>query len=634
YPYTFYAYGSRVKGTARQFSDLDICYQEDIPLSIISDIREELEESNLPFSMELRLLRHLGVKVNYVQNITDIDDKIIAKAEKEKKSEKEISNHYTKAYLANLIRYNISFPNYLPRVTDYIPQIQTFIASLLAKEAAYCQEGEVFFRIGENGEYGKLSGQDLEIFGNQTIDIHGGGNDLLFPHHENERIQYLAHNNKELSKEKYGANVLRYLIINTHYNQVINFNEELIQQGVNYIHKIENLFKRLQFYLYTEKIKVLEKESQTSTEVITSLLNNLNTVRVLYLLEEVIAFLNKSINQGQKTENFLIAISDFYFILTLLGFKFNLSPYNLATKLLIKKWQKLRTEDKQDRIIYIGKAQNLKDRVKSYFSLASTNYFCQQIHDLTIIITANVKEALILEQNLIKKHQPRFNILLKDSHYYPYLEITQEENPRYKIVRKIDSKKKSEYFGPFPDGSKAREILQLLERLFPLAKCKGNLAKPCFYYTIDQCSGHCWQKVGNAYYENIKQGVRKFFAGKTQEIKAKIKKSLTKNINNLAFEIARKEKKILDNIDFFTSQQNVEFLNRENCDFGVNKNDTIQTYLYQFYQNNLPPQVLYLSEKIAEEELLSEKFGFSLQVPTRGKKKKIVELARENAQQA
>lgn len=172
-----------------------------------------------------------------------------------------------------------------------------------------------------------------------------------------------------------------------------------------------------------------------------------------------------------------------------------------------------------------------------------------------------------MEQNLIKKHQPRFNVLLKDSNYYPYLEITAEKNPRYKVVRKIDPRKKSEYFGPFPDGSKAREILQLLERLFPLAKCKGNLGKPCFYYTIGQCSGHCWQKVASSYYEQTCHQIRQFFHGKTQEIKKKIQSSLRKNIKDLAFEIAQKEKKILDNIDFFTSKQNVEFQQSSDYDF-------------------------------------------------------------------
>src|SRR5436190_22277871 len=122
-------------------------------------------------------------------------------------------------------------------------------------------------------------------------------------------------------------------------------------------------------------------------------------------------------------------------------------------------------KDKTGNIIYVGKAQNIKKRVSSYFLNSPDNYFYQQIHSLNTIITNNVKEALILEQNLIKKYQPRFNVLLKDSHYYPYLEVTGGENARYKVVRKINQVSPNEYFEPFPDGTKAREILQLLERL-------------------------------------------------------------------------------------------------------------------------------------------------------------------------
>src|SRR6185312_130360 len=236
-----------------------------------------------------------------------------------------------------------------------------------------------------------------------------------------------------------------------------------------------------------------------------------------------------------------------------------------------------------------------------YFLNSSDNYFYQQIHSLNTITTNNEKEALILEQNLIKKYQPRFNVLLKDSHYYPYLEITREENPRYKVVRKINPTSLNEYYGPFPDGSKAREILQLLERLFPLAKCKGNLGKPCFYYTINQCSGHCWQVVDKSYYESIREEIRKFFSGKTHNVKQKIKNSLQKNIANLAFEIAHKEKKILDNIDFFTSKQNVELSQNNspkseenNCDFlGIHyqevseKESVISLFLFLYRYGRL-----------------------------------------------
>ena len=161
----------------------------------------------------------------------------------------------------------------------------------------------------------------------------------------------------------------------------------------------------------------------------------------------------------------------------------------------------------------------------------------------------------------------------------PYLEITNEKNPRYKLVRKITPGRKGEYFGPFPDGSKVREILQLLERLFPLAKCKGDLGKPCFYYTIGQCSGHCWQEIEPSYYEKVCDQIRQFFHGKTQNIKKKIQSSFQKNIKELAFEIAHKEKKILDNIDFFTSKQNVDLTKDENCDFlGIYSRENVVVF--------------------------------------------------------
>lgn len=114
------------------------------------------------FDVLHRLLLTLNIKVNYVQNITDIDDKIIAKAHREKTSEKKISNHYTKTYLANLVRYNILFPQHFPLVSNYIPEIKKFIEQLLEKEHAYQSEQEVFFRVEGNKKYGELSGQKLE----------------------------------------------------------------------------------------------------------------------------------------------------------------------------------------------------------------------------------------------------------------------------------------------------------------------------------------------------------------------------------------------------------------------------------------------------------------------------------------
>lgn len=376
------------------------------------------------FDVLHRLLLSLKIKVNYVQNITDIDDKIIAQSQKEGKSERELSTHYTWAYLNNLINYNILFPTALPRVTNFIFPIQTFIADLEKKGSAYFRGGEVFFRIGQNPEYGTLSGQNLaqlkestrqitklnkendqdfvlwkktttglvwnspwgkgrpgwhtecvvfiqQFFAGKTIDIHGGGNDLLFPHHENERIQYLSHNHKELSRiwfhvahlhwqeqkmskslgnvilakhfaHKYGTNVFRYLILSSTYKQVINFNEKLIQQAVSYTQKIKNLLKRLAFYLYAEKIKVEKDPIYLPPQaIINCLLDDLNTAQALFWLEKVMVNLNQKITQKENGSDLQIAIADFFFILELLGFKFKLPSYDLKTKLLIQQWQKL-----------------------------------------------------------------------------------------------------------------------------------------------------------------------------------------------------------------------------------------------------------------------------------------------------
>lgn len=139
-------------------------------------------------------------------------------------------------------------------------------------------------------------------------------------------------------QQKYGANVFRYLILNSHYNQVINFSEELVNQAVDYTRKIKNLLKKLNFYLYTEKIKINQQLPPQREAIINSLLNNLNTIKVLFFFEQTINSLNKIIDKREKNGGELSKIiSDFYFILNILGFKFSTPTYDLATKLLIKK---------------------------------------------------------------------------------------------------------------------------------------------------------------------------------------------------------------------------------------------------------------------------------------------------------
>ena len=145
----------------------------------------------------------------------------------------------------------------------------------------------------------------------------------------------------------HGINVFRYLVLNSHYNQVINFSEELVQQAKDYVQKIKNLGKKLYFYFYLEKMKARSITTTQSKEVIESLLNNFNTIKVFYFLEKIITFLNKNIDQKKTNgQEFQETVSDFFFILNILGFKFEFPNYNLRTKLLINKWQRLRREKK------------------------------------------------------------------------------------------------------------------------------------------------------------------------------------------------------------------------------------------------------------------------------------------------
>lgn|SRR6185437_3111273 len=141
--------------------------------------------------------------------------------------------------------------------------------------------------------------------------------------------------------EKYGTNVLRYLILNSHYYQVINLQESLIQQGVDYIQRITNLLKKVNFYLYLNKSNPSEEKIALSEEfrqeTVNHLLNNLNTIKVLYQLEKIINFLNKNLSEEKTLPETEKAINNFHFILNILGFKFELPIYDFSDKLLIKK---------------------------------------------------------------------------------------------------------------------------------------------------------------------------------------------------------------------------------------------------------------------------------------------------------
>lgn len=204
-----------------------------------------------------------------------------------------------------------------------------------------------------------------------------------------------------------------------------------------------------------------------------------------------------------------------------------------------------------NQVLYVGKAKNLRNRVSSYFNNVynyKTTRLVQEITRLETIITKTEKESLILEHNLIKQYKPKYNILLNDDKHYPYIVITKEQDPQYLYVRNLH-KKYARYYGPFPDGSHAREIIKVLERLYPLRRCKGNLGKPCLYYHINQCSGACFKTLPKEYYTAMIKKVHAFFKGNFNETKELLEKRMLQAASNLQFEEAQKLKLLIRNLD-------------------------------------------------------------------------------------
>ncbi|WHQ36413.1 excinuclease ABC subunit UvrC [Spiroplasma sp. SV19] len=320
-----------------------------------------------------------------------------------------------------------------------------------------------------------------------------------------------------------------------------------------------------------------------------------------------------------------------------------------------------------NQVLYVGKAKNLRSRVSSYFNKVynyKTTRLVQEITRLETIITKTEKEALILEHNLIKQYKPKYNILLNDDKHYPYIVITKEQDPQYLYVRNVHNKY-ARCYGPFPEGSHAREIIKVLERLYPLRRCKGNLGKPCLYYHINQCSGACFKTVPKEYYTAMIKKVHAFFKGNFNETKELLEKRMLQAADNLQFEEAQKLKLLLRNLDWTLSSQTVEMLNQDD-DLDVislyqtdhnlllttlfyragklsykdyeyyqvtmedNYQELYRLYLQNIYQKNILPTKIIVNETIALPEL-NLLFDNRVFHPQTKAEKTIMRLATDNS---
>lgn len=322
-------------------------------------------------------------------------------------------------------------------------------------------------------------------------------------------------------------------------------------------------------------------------------------------------------------------------------------------------------KNKDGVIIYVGKAKNLKRRLKSYFTrtvTGKTAMLVEDIDDFEYIVTSSELESLILEITLIKKYDPKYNILLKDDKTYPYIELTKEKYPRLKVVRNASRKTNHKLFGPYPNVTAARKTVLMLNRLYPLRKCEHLPKKECLYYHIHECLGYCIKDIDPNEILAMTEEITRFLNGNNKEIIEKIKMEMEKASNNLNFERALELKNMLNDIDITLTKQKIDLKNNYNLDlfaftkeenylsiivffirdgllfgrshdllssFGEASEDLLR-YIINFYEKNLKPKEILVPEEI-DSDLLSEYLKLKVTTPKRGDLKKLLDLAKENA---
>lgn len=324
-------------------------------------------------------------------------------------------------------------------------------------------------------------------------------------------------------------------------------------------------------------------------------------------------------------------------------------------------------KDKHGTVIYVGKSKMLKNRVRSYFTGANdqkTQRLVQEIIDFEYIVTSSEIEALILEMNLIKKYDPKYNILLKDDKSYPYLKITNERHPRLIITRKV-LKDKARYFGPYPNVLAARETKKLLDRLYPLRKCNNPSGKYCLYYHLGQCLACAEDPPSKRFYQEITQEIASFLKGGHKKIKQTIEKKMYQSSEALNFERAKELRDQLAHIDAVMEQQKMTLEDRTDRDifnFSYDKGwmcvqvffirqgklierdvsifpffdeptDVFTTFVARFYlhQNHLKPKQVLVPAPI-EYDMLKVLLKIDVAIPYRGRKKELLDLAGKNAE--
>lgn len=323
-------------------------------------------------------------------------------------------------------------------------------------------------------------------------------------------------------------------------------------------------------------------------------------------------------------------------------------------------------KDKQGTAIYVGKAKVLKNRVRSYFTGShdgKTLRLVGEIVDFEYIVTSSNLEALILELNLIKKHDPKYNIQLKDDKTYPFIKITAEKQPRLLITRNV-KKDKGKYFGPYPNAQSAHETKKLLDRMYPLRKCSNMPDKVCLYYHMGQCLAPCVKEVTEEQNKEIVDEIIKFLNGGHKEVRSELEIKMYEASEKLEFERAKELRDQIAHIDAIMEKQKMimsDLVDRDVFGYAVDKGwmcvqvffvrkgklierdvsmfpiydepeEGFLTFIGQFYENSshFKPKEIVVPGSI-DSELVERFLEVEATQPKRGKKKDLVELANKNA---
>ncbi len=324
-------------------------------------------------------------------------------------------------------------------------------------------------------------------------------------------------------------------------------------------------------------------------------------------------------------------------------------------------------KNSENEIIYIGKAKNLKNRVRSYFRgthEGKTELLVKEIVDFETIITATDKESLLLEITLIKKHQPKYNIKLKQGTSYPYLKITNERDPQLIITSEV-KKDGGIYFGPYPNVYAASETQHFIQKIYPLRRCNGSQKRACLYYHMGQCLGPCDHEVPVEEYKAQIENIKRFLNGDVKEVKKELRAKMMQAAAEQVYERAAEYRDQIHYIETTVERQNIitnDYTTRDVFSFYMNKGwisiqvffirqatlikreatifpcydspeEELASYIVQFYQeeNHLLPKEILVPQEV-ETTVLAEVLGIAVKIPVRGRKKDMLDLATKNSE--